>query len=285
MKRKAASAPNSAGDFGRALTRARKARRLSQLELAMIAEVSPRHLSFLETGRSRPSRSMLAALVEALTMSEEDERAFYLAAGFAPPRPQSASDGHYSSTLLGMSLILRSAEPFPAVVFDRFWRIVMMNRPYGAFIEPLSRGHVVLGQAYTLLPEPRLNLIEAMIGSDYYLSRVLSWRETIASELSRVKRDIAIDTDPQRRAWLSRIEVDASSRGLIAGPGAAEHNNDNTPFVPVTMQMGPMEANLINVVMPLHSDGDKDLSGLRIKLYYPADEHAERAVRDYTFTN
>nr|WP_312030630.1 helix-turn-helix domain-containing protein [Methylosinus sp. H3A] len=270
--------------FGRILARARKERGYSQLALALRAEVSPKHLSFLETGRSRPSRAMLATLIETLAVSEDDKKDFYVAAGFAP-RENPYFDDICSSTLSGMSLILRSAEPFPAVVLDRFWRIVMINRPYGAFIEALSRGRIVLKQAYMLLPEPRVNSIEAMIGSDYYLSRVLSWRETIASELSRVKREVAVDADSQRREWLSRIEIDARSRGLICGPEFQRRSDDITPFVPVKMRMGPMEANLVNVVMPLRGDGGDRLSGLRVKLYYPADNRAEQAVRDYAFTN
>lgn len=275
---------NGGEAFGRFLARIRKAKGYSQLELAVAADVSSKHLSFLETGRSKPSRAMLERLAESLAMSEGEKSRLFLEAGFAPP-PTSRFEDDPSVTLLGMSLILRSAEPFPAVVFDRLWRIVMINRPYGAFIEPLSRGRIVLAQAYTLLPEPRVNLIEAMIGSDYYLSRVVSWRETIASELSRVKRDITVDADPQRRAWWSQIEIDANSRGLVGGLEQDGTGGGGKPFVPVTMRMGPAKAHLFNVVMPLHSDDEDDLSGLRVKLYYPADDRAERVVRDYTFTS
>ncbi|MFT4078478.1 helix-turn-helix domain-containing protein [Rhodomicrobium sp.] len=268
-------------NFGRLLAQARKAKSYSQLDLAAAAEISQKHLSFLETGRSRPSRVMLDVLAETLSLSEGEKYQLFSAAGFAL-HPPSHAEAH-SQTLAGIALILRSAEPFPAVVFDRLWHIVMMNRPYGAFIEQLTGGRIVLGQAYTLLPEPRVNLVEATIGSDYYMSRVLSWRETIASELLRVRWDVLNDPDPRRHVWWSHVVKGVNSFRPLSDLDLGEAVSSYKPLVPVTMQMGPETAHLFNSVMRLHTNGEAGLSGLRVKIYYPLDDRAEQVVREHTF--
>jgi transcriptional regulator with XRE-family HTH domain len=266
--------------FGRLLAQTRRAKSFSQLDLAIAAKISQKHLSFLETGRSKPSRVMLDVLVESLSLSVGEKLQLFSAAGFAPYQPFCAEA--HSQTLAGIALILRSAEPFPAVALDRLWHIIMMNRPYGAFIEQMTGGRLVLEQAYTLLPEPRVNLVQAMIGSDYYISRVVSWRETIASELFRVQRDVLNDPDPRHRAWWSKVVKGVKSFRPLSDLDLSKTDRYR-PLIPVTIRMGPENAHLFNNVMRLHTNGEAELSGIRVKLYHPLDDRAEQVVHTYTF--
>src|SRR6516165_6229781 len=108
----------------------RQRRRLSQLDLAIAANVSSRHLSFVETGRSRPTSEMILHLAEHLDVPLRDRNALLLAAGFAPMYRQTPLEaGEMTPVRDALDKILTSHEPFPALIVDRRWDLVMANRP------------------------------------------------------------------------------------------------------------------------------------------------------------
>lgn len=114
--------------FGDTLRRARSQRRRSQLDLALSAGLSQRHLSFLESGRSQPSRAMLLRLAEALDLGLADRNDWLIAAGFAPIYAQRAIEAPDMTPLReALARMLRHHEPFPAMVIDRAWNLVMAN--------------------------------------------------------------------------------------------------------------------------------------------------------------
>ncbi len=120
---------------GQLLQNWRKRRRLSQLDLALTAEVSPKHVSFLETGRSQPSRDMLLHLANHLQIPLREQNSLLLAAGFAPAfRETQLSDQSFENARRVIELTLQSHEPYPAIAIDRHWNAVLFNRA----LEPVS---------------------------------------------------------------------------------------------------------------------------------------------------
>lgn len=124
------------GGIGMLIRRWREARRLSQLELALDAEVSSRHISFVETGRAAPSREMILTLANVLDIPLRERNVLLLAAGYAPIyRETSLDDPRMSQVRTAMELILKKQEPYSAFAFDRYWNIVMSNAAFAQFLK------------------------------------------------------------------------------------------------------------------------------------------------------
>src|SRR3954470_20835916 len=159
--------PHAAGPL---LRHWRERRRLSQLELSNQAEVSTRHLSFVETGRSAPSREMLLHLAEHLDMPLRERNALLLAGGFAPVYPESAfTDPQMGAVRQAVQQLLRAHEPFPAVVVDRHWNLVEGNRSLGLFTAP----------AAPRLLEPPVNVLRVSLAPDGMAPHIVNlgeWR-------------------------------------------------------------------------------------------------------------
>ena len=118
----------------------RQRRRLSQLDLALEAGVSARHLSFLETGRSKPSREMVLHLAELLDVPLRDRNQLLLAAGFAPAYPERGIDAAEMAPVRdAIRLVLDGHEPYPALVVDRWWNLVAANVSIALFTEDVAR--------------------------------------------------------------------------------------------------------------------------------------------------
>src|SRR6476659_8423967 len=134
-----ASPPRGVGDL---LRDWRQRRRLSQLDLSLEAEVSTRHLSFVETGRSTPSRELVLHLADHLEVPLRDRNSLLLAAGYAPSYGERALDAsELEPVRQALDKILRGHEPFPAVDVDRRWDIVAANDPLLALLAPMVAPH------------------------------------------------------------------------------------------------------------------------------------------------
>lgn len=129
---------NQPPTIGGLIARWRKGRRLSQLDLALESGISSRHLSFIETGRTRPSRDMVLRLCGVLAVPLRDRNNLLLAAGFAPVYRETALDAPEMAEILSaVRMILRRHEPYPAVAFDAGWDVVMANTAYAGMVNAL----------------------------------------------------------------------------------------------------------------------------------------------------
>ena len=170
-----------ASAVGQVLQSWRQRRRMSQLDLAIAASVTPRHVSFVETGRSSPSRDMLLVLAEALEMPLRDRNDLYLAAGFAPPhRELGLDDDELRVAMSAVERILASHDPLPAVVLDRHWNLVRANqgaqRLFGAMVD--------LGS----LPAP-VNVLELIFDPHGLRSHIANFAELAPALLARARRE------------------------------------------------------------------------------------------------
>ncbi|HET8644791.1 MAG TPA: helix-turn-helix domain-containing protein, partial [Vicinamibacteria bacterium] len=181
--------PAPAREVGPLLRRWRNTRGLSQLDLALAAGVSTRHLSFLETGRSRPSREMLLALSVVLDVPLRDRNALLQAAGFAAVyRETRLDDPRMSDIRQALELILRQHEPFAAVAMDRHWDIVMTNESYGRFVR-LLRPQAPVPAPFTVASTPRLNALRMVFDPGGLRPFILNWPRLARELLMRVHRE------------------------------------------------------------------------------------------------
>lgn len=172
---KGARAPETFGDHLRLW---RRIRGMSQLQLSLRADVSARHVSFLESGRARPSRQMVETLADALDVPLRARNPLLLAAGFAPAyreTPLDAPDAGYVRHVL--DVVLRGAEPFPALVLDKAWRVLMTNRAGAALL------------ALCGAPAAQASLMEVLLRPGPLKDAIVNWDEVVAETLKRVRRE------------------------------------------------------------------------------------------------
>jgi transcriptional regulator with XRE-family HTH domain len=243
----------------------RRRRHLSQLELALDAGVSARHLSFVETGRARPSAEMVLHLAERLGVPLRERNRLLLAAGHAPVFEQrDLDDPEMTPIRQALQLILDGHEPFPAVVVDAAWEMVAANRAVGLLTE---------GVAPELL-EPPLNVLRVSLHPDGLAPRIANLGEWRAHLLERLERQITLTADPALKSLLDELlgypGPDAPARGGVpAGHELA---------VPLRLRAGGGELAFISTIATFGTAVEVTASELSIESFFPADRRTADAV-------
>jgi transcriptional regulator with XRE-family HTH domain len=244
----------------------RRRRRLSQLDLALEAGVSARHLSFVETGRARPSAEMVLHLAERLGVPLRERNQLLLAAGHAPVFEQrDLDDPEMTPIRQALQLILDGHEPFPAVVVDGAWEVVAANRAVSLLTE---------GVAPELL-EPPLNVLRVSLHPDGLAPRIANLGEWRAHLLERLGRQVALTADPALKSLLDELleypgpEVPARGGGAPAGHELA---------VPLRVRTDAGELAFISTVATFGTAVEVTASELSIESFFPADRHTADAV-------
>jgi transcriptional regulator with XRE-family HTH domain len=258
------AAPTS--NAGQLLREWRKRRNLSQFDLALRSAVSGRHLSFIETGRARPSREMVLHLAQRLDIPLRDRNRLLLAAGYAPLfSERSLEEDAMAPVRAALDRFLAAHEPYPAVVVDRRWDIVAANRALGLLTE---------GVAPALL-EPPANALRATLHPDGLAPRIVNFGEWSRHLLSRLHRQAETTGDEAARALYDEL---ASYPGVVseAEPG------DEDPaeiLLPLQLHHGDGELTLFSTVTTFGTPLDITLSELAIEAFYPADEATADVLR------
>jgi transcriptional regulator with XRE-family HTH domain len=248
----------------------RKARHLSQLALATEAEISARHLCFLETGRAKPSREMVLLLASVLDVPLRERNALLLAAGFAPMYMETSLHAPELATVRSaLDAILQQQEPFPAVVMNRHWDIVTANRAASRFFEFL------LGDRRSS-DEPA-NVLRMMLSPLGLRPCVANWEVVAESLIRRVHREaVGGVQDDGTKQLLSEI---------LAYPGVSESwrraNREAPllPIVPVTFLRDRRVFNFFSTVTTLGTPQDITAQEHRIECFFPADSDTKQAAR------
>jgi transcriptional regulator with XRE-family HTH domain len=239
----------------------RQRRRMSQLELALEAEISTRHLSFVETGRAQPSRRMILTLAERLEIPMRERNVVLAAGGYAPMFSERDLD---APEMRGVSdvidLVLKGHLPYPAFAVDRCWNILASNR---------SLPRVYDGVAEALLTAP-VNALRLTLHPKGMAPRVLNLEEWRAHVLSRVRAQIAATAD----AELTALYAELQSYGGDEAPLAVE----GRPLIPFRLmsQAGPLS--FLTTTMVFDSPLDVTLSELIIECFFPADQETRERV-------
>src|SRR5689334_18627079 len=188
----------------------RRRRRLSQLELSSHAGISARHLSFLETGRSRPSRDMVLRLTERLEVPLRERNGLLVAAGFAPVyRERSIDDPEMRPAREALNRVLDGHEPYPAIVVDRHWDLVMANDAAFLFLEDMPEE----------LVRPPVNVHRLALHPRGLASRVVNLAEVRAHLVARMARQVSLTGDPRLEAL--HEETLAYGEGPLSEPSRA----------------------------------------------------------------
>jgi transcriptional regulator with XRE-family HTH domain len=254
--------------FGRLLSQWRRLRGKSQLDLAVQAAVSPRHVSFVETGRSKPSREMVLTLATALQVPLRERNALLLAAGYAPVYRETRLDApELEPALRALDLILKHQEPYPAVVLDAQWDVVRANDAAMPFFARL------LGD---VKPEGRPNVLRLTFDERYLKPYIENWDEIAGGLVQRAHRE-AVGGTPS--AALGRI-----LREVLAYPGVPERFGSLdpdvalAPFVPISFKKGDLAVRYFSLVTTLGTPQDVTLQELRVECFFPADADTERVA-------
>jgi transcriptional regulator with XRE-family HTH domain len=243
----------------------RQRRRLTQLDLALEAGVSSKHLSFLETGRARPSREMLLHLAEALEVPMRERNVLLTAAGFAPVFPERPLlDGALGPVRRAIDLALEAQKPFPAFAFDRHWNVVASNSALPQLYEGVDESliHPVLNVARLCL-HPR--------GMAPRTSNLAEWR---AHLLHRLRRQIDLTADPV----LIDLLAEVSAYPAPSGPGPAGPPSE-TVAIPLRMVTSVGLLSFLTATAVFGGPVDVTLSELTLEVFYPADAETDRIVR------
>jgi transcriptional regulator with XRE-family HTH domain len=255
-------APSS--PFGHALRQWRTTRHLSQLELAHRAATPPRHVSFLETGRARPSRDMVLRLADALDVPAAECNTLLSAAGFAPQftdRP--LSDGAMSSVRDVVARLLASHGPFPALVLNAWYDVVDLNAPARTLFSALGV-HGAVGAP---------NLVTLLLGA--LRPTIVNWEEVLFNTRDRLRHEWR-HRPGDARLGAMLADVDARCEGVPV--------TSRTPSVesPVLLTGFRTPAGVLHTLSTLvQFSGARDLTvhGLHVELIYPADTHADTLLR------
>jgi|SRR5205085_7568739 transcriptional regulator with XRE-family HTH domain len=189
---------SSYGSVGPLLREWRARRRLTQLELALDAGVSARHLSFVETGRSKPGREMLLAVAEQLHIPFREQNQLLLAAGHAPAFPERPlADRELAPVREALDRVLAWHEPYPAVVFDRAWNLVAANAPMAELAASVDIDPALL--------EPPINILRTGLHPRGLAPLIVNLAEWRAHFLQRLARQIAISGDDDLRSLLDEV--------------------------------------------------------------------------------
>ena len=247
----------------------RTRRRRSQLALSIDVGVSTRHLSFVETGRSRPSPELVLAVAEHLDVPLSDRNTMLLAAGYAPRYPKTALDSPAMDRIRGsIQRLLDAHNPYPGVAIDRAWNVVLANDAASALTNGIPT-HVL---------EPRRNVFRMCLHPEGLAERTLNFDDWASYLLRQIRRAVQLTGDTE----LQRIEHEVTAYpNLRALPRPVEiGRNDEPPLlVPIILSADQGELSMFTTLTTFGTPRDVTLDELCVELFFPADDFTENALR------
>lgn len=266
MQRMMANIPTSAAParyelkpFGDHLRRWRQHRRLSQLDLADEAAISTRHLSFMETGRSVPSREMVLRLTERLGVPLRERNALLVAAGYAPMyRERALDDPALASARRAVELILKSHEPFPALALDRHWNLVTANA---------ALPHLLAGIDPDML-KPPVNVLRLSLHPQGLATKIVNLAQWRTHLLERLRQQVAATADPVLADLLEEL------RGYQMPDGAQDTHLEGEHLgvvMPFQFRTDHGVLSFISTTTIFGTPVDVTLQELMLETFFPAD--------------
>src|SRR6266851_6097274 len=238
-------------------------RHLSQLDLAGDAEISARHLSFVETGRAAPSRDMVLKLAERLDVPLRERNVLLVAAGYAPAFPQRAlDDPALKAAREAINLILKAHEPNPALAYDRHWNLVSANRMVAPLLEGIPQR--LLGQPF--------NILRLAFHPEALAPRTVNLAEWCGHLLERLHRQCEATADPE----LIKLYQDLKAYPMPARAGPLSPDNVAIPF---KLRHNGEVLSFISTTMVFGTPVDITLSELALETFFPADDRTAERMR------
>ena len=251
---------------GELLRQWREQRRLSQLELSIQAGISTRHLSFVETGRSAPSRDMVLHLAEELELPLRERNHLLLAAGYAPVYRETSLDAPLMAPVRdAIRQVLAGHEPYPAVVVDRGWNLVDANATVALFLAGVA----------PWLVEPPVNVLRVSLHPDGMAPRIANLGEWRAHLLGRLRRQVALTADPD----LTKLADELAEYPCDQPEPEVELPGPGDVVVPLRVRHDGGELAFISTVATFGTPLDVTVAELAIESFYPADPATADALR------
>jgi transcriptional regulator with XRE-family HTH domain len=244
-------------------------RRRSQLDLSIDVGVSTRHLSFVETGRSKPSPELVLAIAEQLDVPLRERNTLLLAAGFAPRYTESSiDDPALAMAKASVQQMLNAHDPYPGVVIDRQWNIVLANQAAATLTAGLP----------PFLAEPPLNVFRVCLHPEGLAAVTLNFDDWARYLLRQLRRAIMLTADP---ALVALDEEVRSYPNVIAVPGSPRISEWDDPplLVPVRLRLGGHEVSLFTTLTMFGTPRDITLDELAVELFFPADDASDAVLR------
>lgn len=248
--------------FGELLKTWRSQRRMSQMDLGMAANVSPRHVSFLETGRARPSRAMVLQLAETLDVPRATRNTLLNAAGFAPAyAARNLDEADMACVREAMDWTLQRHNPYPAIAFDRHWRLLRLNACASALLEPMQLG---VGDS----------LLDAIIDGGPFAQAIDNREEIIRHLVSRLRTESAhLGGDAVLDVAVEALAAELGDEGpATSGPMPA--------VIPARYRAHGRVLSFFSIISQFGATEDIALADVRIELMFPVDERTRNALED-----
>lgn len=242
---------------------------MSQLELSLEAEISQRHLSFVESGRSAPSRDMILHLAERLSIPLRERNILLVAAGFAPIyQERSLDDPALAPQREAIDLVLKSHEPFPALAVDRYWTLVASNAAIGPLIAGID----------AKLLEPPLNVLRLSLHPEGMAPRIVNYDEWRALIIASVSQQVDASADAKLNDLLAELKAYARPRGGVSRAPAPKREYGNV-VVPLQLATPEGVLSFFSTVTVFGTPVDITLAEIAIEAFYPTDKFTAEAVR------
>jgi len=250
----------------------REDRRRSQLDLSLDVGVSTRHLSFVETGKAKPSPELVLALAEHLDVPLRERNTMLMAAGYAPRYQHTPlEDDAMTSVRHALKQLIDAHDPYPAVVVDRTWDIVMSNHGAQAFLDGVA-AHLV---------EPPANVYRITLHPEGMSRRVENFDEWAHLLLATLDRQVAVTRDPRLRALLDEVSAYPTVQAL--GGSWKTRSSVPTVLVPMRLRLGDDDTapaqSWFSTNTSIGTPVDITLEELHVELFHPADEATAEMVR------
>lgn len=249
-----------AAAFGGALKKWRQVRRLSQMELALSAGVSPRHLSFLETGRAQPSRGMVLRLSDELQVPAAARNQLLTAAGLAPAYVQRPlEDEELAPLWQAAEQMLAGHEPFPAMVLGRHWQLLRLNLAAAMMLDATGL-------------KPGDSLIKALLENAALRAALDNLEDVERHSLARLRTELAhFGADPVLEQAIEQLQRNVTAAALCEGVLPA--------VIPARYRLGRQVLSFFSTITQFGGTGDLAMTELRIEMLFPADEGTRTAMQ------
>lgn len=250
-------------EFTDSLRQWRRSRKMSQLELSLAANVSQRHVSWLETGRSHPSREMVLRLSEAMDVPLRLRNDFLKAAGFANVYSENSLAEPAMETVRSILMdMLKHHEPYPAFVLDRHWNIKLQNQAAHGLLHAAGDPQIFWD---AVGDDGEHNLALLTVHPAGFRKFISNWDDVVGEFMQRLRKEAVDTSDPLVMARYEQL------LGFVDLP--EEHSaRDLLPMLPIDIALGDLKLSLCSVISTFGTAQDITANELRVETFYPADE-------------
>ncbi|MBD1997150.1 helix-turn-helix transcriptional regulator [Leptolyngbya sp. FACHB-541] len=269
-----AANPDQKHSFGILLKQWRNQRGFSQLDLAVTSQVSQRHISFLESGRAKPSREMVLQLATVLEIPLRQQNLMLTAAGFTPIHAETdLAAPEMASVRKAIDFMLRQQEPYPALVVDRYWHLLLANDAATRLLTTF----IGLDQLQAhFCTDGKINLMRAVFHPQGLRPFIVNWEEFSEHLLQRLHREAMAEVEHEQSMSTLLLHELMSYPGVPEIWHTTNHTAQNTLLLTIHLKRDALELQFFSTIATLGTPYDITLQELRIECMFPADEISDR---------